>query len=109
MTELIEDRYEVILREVDNQLHAQIEKWGVQDHPDGTQEDEDYADLAELSKAYCEKVRSEGKMTWAHIIDEELAEALAEPAGSKNLRTELIQVAAVAVAWVENLDRRNNA
>lgn len=109
MSELIEDRYESILRDVDNQLHAQIAKWGVQDHPSGTREWDDYAELVTMAQDACEEARVEDRLTWAHILDEEIAEALAEPEGSEALRTELIQVAAVAIAWVENLDRGNNA
>lgn len=43
--------------------------------------------------------------TWTAILLEEVFEALAEgdPAG---LRKELVQVAAVAVQWVEEIDRR---
>jgi hypothetical protein len=43
-------------------------------------------------------------VTWAHILTEEFYEALAE-ADPEKLREELVQVAAVAVAWVECLDR----
>lgn len=42
---------------------------------------------------------------WRHILDEEVAEALAET-DPERLRAELVQVAAVAVQWIEALDRR---
>ena len=45
-----------------------------------------------------------GEGTWADILREEYFEALAETDPAR-LRVELIQVAAVAVAWVEAIDR----
>jgi len=49
-----------------------------------------------------------GRVSWADILLEEVFEALAEddPAA---LRVELIQVAAVAVQWVEAIDRKASA
>jgi len=46
--------------------------------------------------------------TWEMILLEEVWEALAETDPVK-LRAELIQVAAVAVAWVEDIDSRHEA
>lgn len=46
-----------------------------------------------------------GKPTWAHLVREEIAEAFQE-ADPERLREELIQVAALAVSWVETLDAR---
>lgn len=46
-----------------------------------------------------------GGLTWRHILAEEMFEALAESDPAK-LRAELVQVAAVAVQWVEAIDRR---
>jgi malonyl CoA-acyl carrier protein transacylase len=45
-------------------------------------------------------------VTWEHILTEEHYEAMAEEDPTR-LREELIQVAAVAVAWVEAIDRRH--
>jgi hypothetical protein len=47
----------------------------------------------------------EGTLTWTHILEEEVCEALAET-DQERLREELVQVAAVACAWVECIDRR---
>ena len=47
-------------------------------------------------------------LTWSHVLVEEVAETV-EAARSKDpahLREELVQVAAVAVKWIEHLDRR---
>src|SRR5690606_9023684 len=46
----------------------------------------------------------ETPVTWAHLIREEVAEAFAE-ADLDRARAELIQVAALAVAAVEKIDR----
>lgn len=43
--------------------------------------------------------------TWTDILLEEVFEAVAEQDVDK-LRAELVQVAAVAVAWIEALDKR---
>lgn len=46
-----------------------------------------------------------GQLTWADVLNEEVAEALAATE-IEHLREELIQVAAVAVRWVEDIDRQ---
>ena len=45
----------------------------------------------------------QGQVTWMHLIREEVAEAFAE-ADPGRLREELIQVAALCVSCIENLD-----
>lgn len=73
-------------------------------YPDGTGGGgrETWRDIAKLG---CDRAYREGRCTWAHVLDEECAEALAETDPAK-LRAELIQVAAVALHWVANLDAR---
>lgn len=113
-----------ILREVREERAAQDEKWGEQNHPNGTGgepgiEPFGYCDAADLAdwlahpspgtlagfmRHRCEVMFSQGGGTYEAILTEEWAEALSEPDPVK-LRAELIQVAAVAVAWVEKLDR----
>lgn len=78
-------------------------KWGEQNHPDGT--GEMYARDAENARFRCQRAAAKGEVTWQHILDEEVAEAYAESDPVK-LRAELVQVAAVAVAWVDAIDRR---
>jgi hypothetical protein len=85
----------------------QLKKWGIQTHPDGTSE-VFYAELANEAKRLCDQASSGGVLTWADILREEVYEALAEE-HPENLRAELVQVAAVAVAWVEDIDRREFA
>lgn len=45
----------------------------------------------------------EGLPTWVHLVREELCEAFELPEGDPRLVTELVQVAALCVSWVERL------
>ncbi len=99
-----------ILDEVGAERFKQIEKWGVQDHPDvATSESPAYRKFrADYAKMKCEAAALGGVVTWHLILKEELAEAV-EQAALKNmpeLRKELVQCAAVCVAWIEDIDRR---
>lgn len=112
---------EGVLAEVQAERASQEAKWGEQNHPDGTgpaldatfDDHEPYAlmlaehntDLARIATRRCDAYHRVGRGTWEHILTEEWAEALAcdDP---DELRDELLQVAAVAVAWVEAIDRR---
>jgi hypothetical protein len=83
-------------------------KWGEQNHPNGTGDEPGSrlrAKQADHAREVCQKHAADGTVTWLDILREELAEAFAE-SDPVNLRSELIQVAAVAVAWVEAIDRR---
>jgi NTP pyrophosphatase (non-canonical NTP hydrolase) len=70
-----------IMNAIAQERQRQDEKWGIQNHGDGK---------------------------WAAILMEEVGEVATAILHNdpKNLREELIQVAAVAAAWVEALDRR---
>lgn len=95
-----------VLAEVAEERHRQDVKWGMnQDHPDGTG-----GVLARVAsqeaKQRCDAAASRGETTWTMILEEEVAEAFAETDRAK-LRAELIQVAAVAVRWIEAMDQRS--
>lgn len=106
-----------ILEEINKERDRQDAKWGKdQTHPDVDIEALDGYDACifagvvteESAKRYCELSSAGGVTNWAGILVEEIAESL-HAAGQKDLehtREELIQVAAVAVAWVEDVDRR---
>ena len=69
-----------VLEEVMEERKRQDELWGEQNHDDGI---------------------------WLAILVEEVGEVANDiNERSKELREELIQVAAVAVSWVESIDRR---
>lgn len=79
----------------------QDDKWGVQKHASGT--GNHYAAHADHFRNRCDEAAKRGKDTWADILLEETYEALAE-ADKVALRKELVQAAAVCVAWIEALD-----
>ena len=94
-----------VLGEIAAERAAQDAKWGEQNHPDGT--GVHFAEIvdADVAKMACQDAADGGYLDWLHILREEVAEAFAE-SNPVALRAELIQVAAVAVAWVEAIDRR---
>lgn len=53
----------------------------------------------------CQDDFKNGMGSWQVILQEELMEACAAP-DEQSRRTELVQLAAVCVAWIENIDRR---
>lgn len=118
MTTEFEIAMRQVLAEVEGERHRQHAKWGQQDWANGTggeperglsrEQTERLREIrrvhAESSRALCDAVASENRVTWRHILREELDEAVAEDDPAK-LRRELVQVAAVAVAWIEAIDR----
>lgn len=104
-----------VLTEVAQERAAQEAKWGQQNHPNGTgpyvlgdvltNGGHRYAvGLARWAKARTDLLAESGRCTYEAILTEEWAEALAESDPTR-LRAELVQVAAVAVAWIEKIDR----
>jgi len=93
-----------VLAEVAAERAAQDARWGEQNHPDGTG-NKSQQDQAERAREWCQSAFGSGYGTWSDILAEEVAEANAERDPAR-LRAELIQVAAVAVAWAEAIDRR---
>lgn len=109
------DRTALVLYEVSRERGRQDEKFGEQNHPDGTGTGGgfalvnglpwDFAALASRAKHHAAYRAELGTLTWADVLLEEVFEALAEDDPVK-LRAELVQVAAVAVAHIEAIDRR---
>ncbi|MDX3109689.1 hypothetical protein [Nonomuraea angiospora] len=93
------------LAEVHAERQHQDEKWGEQNHSDGTASTEMRVFAAEQHRRQCKEAAERGQVTWRHILLEEMHEAFAETDPAK-LRAELVQVAAVTVAWIEAIDRR---
>lgn len=94
-----------VLADITAEREAQHGVHGVQHHlPDGT--GPEWANLAEQARAECERAAAAGRLTWRHILFEEVAEALAEN-NTNRLRTELVQVAAVGVQWLQAIDNRS--
>ncbi len=93
-----------MLTDVAAERLAQDARFGVQEFPDGTGPER--AAAADRAKAEVKAAKERGELTWRHILTEEFLEALAE-AEPEPLRTELVQTAAVAVKWIQALDRRH--
>lgn len=107
-----------VTREVIEERVRQHAKWGEQNHPNGTGPNK--LPMPTGSDSWAAAIAAErlslltncatqvGHVTWLHILREEVFEAFAESDPAK-LRAELIQVAAVAVQWVEAIDREGSA
>lgn len=92
-----------VLRDIGDERDRQNRKFPDQVLPDGTRH---------LMKATADAVRKQtevfakdGILTWRDVLAEEVAEAFAEE-DPERLRKELVQVAAVAARWVEDIDNR---
>lgn len=106
------DHTSVVLGEVYGERARQDEKWGEQNHSDGTAANipwplfvGDATAAARRAKQRADERAKTGTVTFRDILTEEVAEAYAESDPAK-LRAELVQVAAVAVQWIEAIDRR---
>ncbi|REE94940.1 NUDIX domain-containing protein [Thermomonospora umbrina] len=95
-----------VLTDIAAERAAQDTLWGVRDLPDGT--GDRYGERAEEAEREAAAASSEGRLTWRLLLTEEFWEALAE-SEPERLREALVQVAAVAVQWVQSLDRRSGA
>ena len=113
-----------LLGAIADERRRQDEKWGEQNHPDGTRfdyrplalladhmpigvtlEDATALQLAEAAKQATDHLARTAEVTWWDILLEEVCEASAEDDPAR-LRTELVQVAAVGTQWAEAIDRR---
>lgn len=97
----------VVLEDVAVERNNQIDKWGYQTHPDLLDGREgcraDYAMLSGFYRDRNDQAEVQDECDWTTILLEEVYEALAE-SDRKRIREELVQVAAVAVAWIEDID-----
>jgi hypothetical protein len=111
-----------VLAEVAAERARQDAKWGEQNHPlvdqtlvltkrDSLRFAEEYEiPTATRARALCQIAARRGDVTWLHILIEEVSEFM-EAAPSEvfdvaEARAEMLQVAAVAVAAIECIDRR---
>jgi hypothetical protein len=92
------------LRDVRDESVRQDDKWGEQNHPDGTGRPFD-AEIAAKIREQCDQATEDGSITWRHILAEEVFESFAESDPEK-LKYELLQVAAVALQWRQAIERR---
>ena len=106
-------RVSVAVADAIDERVRQLAKWGDQSHPCVPWEIEpsrawDERMVAErmevAAKADCEREFKAGRGTWWHIANEELAEVLAAPPEKR--RQELVQLTAVCLAWLEDIDNK---
>ena len=93
-----------VLDEVSAERKRQVEKWGVQHHRDGTGGPGTKA-VADIARRITDLAADKDETSWQMILAEEVYEAFAESDPDK-LRVELVQVAAVAASWIEDIDSR---
>ena len=95
-----------VLADVHEERVRQLRRWGVQRRADDTG-GATLRSEAEQAKRTCQAMEEhvKGGAGWRVVLAEEAAEAFAEREPGP-LRMELIQTAAVCVAWVEDLDSR---
>lgn len=102
-----------VLEEVKAELDRQYDRWGPQDHEDGTGPDVLFTDIRHSFQEITNGLKNHNDFIeqcgiapkWAPILLEEVFEAVSEK-DQDNVREELIQVAAVAVQWIRAIDRR---
>lgn len=112
------DRTAEVLRDIAHERAKQDIKWGVQEHQDVPVDASPVGIIVSkeggavayafpnsaVARDACDSAARAGCVSWFHIAVEELAEAVdARDAASR--RDELVQLAAVIVAWIENVDR----
>lgn len=91
----------VMMAAIREERKRQLEKWGVQRHPDGT--GSAVAGLiADQWKKVCDDRHEGDEDDWATIAAEEFFESLAET-DKRKLFDEVVQMAAVFTAWGEDL------
>jgi hypothetical protein len=101
---------ETILDEVACERLRQDARWGEQNHPSvPSGPDSRIHEITGILRENTAKRRyssaeESGLITWAHIAGEEISEAVYAPSDSLR-RGELVQLAAVIVAWIECIDR----
>lgn len=94
-----------ILTEVVEEIRRAGDKFGPQtDLPDGTRNE--WIASANRARHYCQRAFEKGEGTWRLVLEEEVCEAFGETDPAR-LREELLQVAAVALRWVNAIDERS--
>lgn len=98
----------IVFGDIADERVRQDQKWGDQSHRlNGTSPV--FASARDRARRDCDAAeQTADKATWTHILREETLEAFSE-VDEEKLRVELVQCAAVIVAWIENLDKRKSA
>lgn len=98
-----------VLEDVALERERQVDKWDIQHRPDGC--NGWYIVVANQARLECDNAEKAGPLpgytggaSWYQIMKEEFYEAAAEDKDKAARRKELVQAAAVIVAWIEDLD-----
>ena len=105
-----------IFEEIKQERKRCVEKWGNQKHPFPFELREKYPQFDEQkiaehleiptinrSNFLTELTRIQGDLTWGEILQEEVCEAMLS-SDKANIREELIQIASLCVAMIQQLD-----
>lgn len=103
----------MLLNRVAQEMERQVAKWGTQDHVSSYGYDvlDDIAHpTAQDAKDLCDGIVAgtiRGQLSWTDIFLEEVLEAREEAVAGdlEALKEELIQCAAVALSWVQSIER----
>lgn len=103
-----------LLGKVGQEMQRQQDKWGEQNHPSWLLDDvfmiceEHGIELStDMAKGLCDERLDASVCSWQDILNEEVLEARDEAINDNQeaLKEELIQIAAVALSWVQSIER----
>lgn len=97
---------EAVYRKIDAERDRQHKMWGEQNHPNFSDNIQNWLPKAWEAQRVCEDAFKNGKGSWGHILFEEVAETY-EAKSEEHLKEEIIQVMAVCEAWLESIDRNH--
>ncbi len=95
-----------IFDEIESELARAVAKYpDCERLPDGTGDCNARITYRAIAQNACDRAYREGRLTHAHVLEEEIAEVMAE-SDPVALRKELIQSAAMILKWLRDLDGR---
>ncbi|MFD0903229.1 hypothetical protein [Actinomadura sediminis] len=98
----MDESLQKVLADVAAESAAQNRDRGVHDFPDGSGRASEHTGPSERA---CADAAASGGPAWRHILEGKFCAGLAKSDPAR-LRKELVQTAAVAVQWIQALDRR---
>jgi hypothetical protein len=102
------EKLTALMEEVFEELKRAHRKHGSPPLPNGTRNGGMNLVCRAQAQNSCDRAAREGRVTWWHIIEEEVAEASCEE-GDKEFRAELLQVAAMCFKAIADIDTRPGA
>jgi hypothetical protein len=93
----------LVIEEILVGLERPDENWAERDYPDGTSGHAAF--LIARHRAQTEKRRTEGRLSWRDLVDEQITEVFATT-DAVELRAGLVRLGVIVAAWAEAIDRR---